>query len=81
MKTEVVGPFEIKALNVDEGLDLMTLSTEGNTNAFQKELIFRTVYKDGNPIQRDADFAELVPYFAEIVKAALTLNGFGSKSE
>jgi hypothetical protein len=71
---EVVGEYEVLALSVGDGLDLLTLVTE-DPAAFQKALILRSVRKGGVSIEGEP-FAKMVPVLPELLKAAMRLNGF-----
>ncbi len=81
-QTKDVGPYQVKALTVREGLKLMASASKvdgGNsTDDLQTELILACVSKDGQPVG-DGDFGEMVPHLAELVTTAVELNGFGNK--
>lgn len=79
IQTKQVGPFVVKTLTVDEGLDLMLLI--GNDDqAFNKQLLLRTVSRDGNPINNES-FSEIVPLLADLINAAMELNGFRTSAD
>lgn len=78
-KTVQVGAFEVRALTVGEGLDLLPM-VSSDPAKFQKELLLRAVRKGGAPIG-DGDFAEVVPHLADLIKAAMVLNGFQGEGE
>jgi hypothetical protein len=79
VEKEVVGEYEVSALNVGDGLDLLALITE-NPAAFQKELLLRSVTKGGVSV-RDVPFAKMVPVLPELLKTAMRLNGFDTATE
>lgn len=79
MEKEVVGEYEVSALNVGDGLDLLALITE-DPSAFQKELLLRAVTKDGVSV-RDVPFAKMVPVLPELLKTAMRLNGFDTATK
>lgn len=71
-----VGDYEVSALSVGEGLDLLALITE-DPAAFQKQLVLRSVRKDGASIV-GVPFAKIIPVLPELMKTAMRLNGFDS---
>jgi hypothetical protein len=79
MKTEQVGEFEIKSLTVGEGLHLMSQADSGDKN-FQTNLLYACVTKNGESI-KDLELSEFVPHMTEILRAALTINGFKREGE
>lgn len=70
-----VGEFEVKSVTVGEGLDLLSMIDSEDMSSFQKALILKAVTKDGESIEA-LDFKELLPHMAELVSAAMELNGF-----
>lgn len=74
MKSKSVGPFTVHELNVEEGLGLVSLASEGNKE-FQTALLLATVKCNGEPIN-NRSFKELMPHFSAVVEAAMELNGF-----
>jgi hypothetical protein len=78
MELVKVGDYEVSALSVGDGLDLLSLITE-DPAAFQKQLLLRSVRKDGQSIV-DIPFAKIIPVLPELMKTAMRLNGFDSAS-
>lgn len=77
METKQIGPFTVSALTVGQGFNLLPLLSE-NPSAFQRELILQTVTRDGQPISGDA-MKSLIPHLAELVNAAMVLNGLSDE--
>jgi hypothetical protein len=73
---EVVGEYEVVALSVGDGLDLLSMITE-DPAGFQKELVLRCVRKKGESIAKEP-FSKMVPVLPELLKAAMRLNGFST---
>lgn len=79
IQTKEVGPFVVKTLTVDEGLDLMVLVGQDD-QAFNKQLLLRTVSREGKPINGES-FSEVVPHLAGLINAAMELNGFRTSAD
>lgn len=79
METRQVGEYEVRALNVEEGMSLIGLTGDDQGSRFQTELILKTVTRNGQPIGQD-EFGKLVPHLADVIKAAMELNGFSPTS-
>lgn len=79
METKQIGPYLVRGLTVGEGFELLPLLGE-NPSEFQKLLLLKTVTNNGQSISTDS-MKSLIPHLAELVKAALSLNGLSDDEE
>jgi hypothetical protein len=77
MDTKQVGPFVVRAVTIGEGFDLLPLLSD-NPTEFQKQLILKTVTRDGQSITSDS-MKSLIPHLADLVTAAMVLNGLSDE--
>lgn len=80
MNEKQVGPFMVKSLNVEDGLDLVAMAQSADPSEFQKAVILRCVTKDGKPIN-EFPFSEVLPHLSKLVEEAFELNGFRGAEE
>jgi len=80
MKFEKVGEFEVHALTVEQGLDLLNVANNESAEVLQKEIIMKCVTKNNQPIG-GTDFRSLMPLMKQITQTAFRLNGFISSED
>jgi len=81
LRSKQVGPYVVNELNVEDGLTLMSTSTEDGT--LQRELVMRCTTLDGKPVSK-TPFSTLLKHMSDLASAAVEVNGFSgddTKSE